>query len=49
MTANVRDVKRLPDQVMRWTLRLATAAAVLSAIGYTSTPAVTPLMCKIYG
>jgi hypothetical protein len=29
--------------------RLAITAAILSAIGYFSHPAVSPLMCKIYG
>jgi hypothetical protein len=29
--------------------RLAIAAAMLSTIGYFSNPAVSPLMCKVYG
>jgi len=29
--------------------RIAIAAAILSLIGLTTHPAVTPLMCKIYG
>ncbi len=49
MTASARDVKKLPDPLMHWTWRLLVAATILSTIGYFSTPAVTPLMCKIYG
>jgi hypothetical protein len=39
----------LPDPLIRWVWRLGIAAAILSLIGYFSHPAVSPLMCKIYG
>jgi len=42
-------VKKLPDDLLQWAWRLGIAAALLSTVGYFSTPAVTPLMCKIYG
>jgi hypothetical protein len=49
----VPDVKRptpeLSPTLRRWIWRLAIAAAILSLIGLLSTPAVMPLMCKIYG
>lgn len=42
-----RESRCRPWQV--WLLRLAVAAAILSAIGYFSHPSVSPLMCKVYG
>lgn len=42
--------RRFPgDSARRWLVRIAIAVALLSAIGYFSHPAVSPLMCRIYG
>jgi len=42
-------VKKLPDSLRRWLVRLAVAAAILSVIGYFSPQNALPLMCKIWG
>ncbi|MDX9995654.1 MAG: hypothetical protein RBS28_10050 [Rhodocyclaceae bacterium] len=39
----------LPPGIKRWLWRIAIASAILSLIGLTSHPTVSPLMCKIYG
>jgi len=49
MSANGPDVRKPPDRLIRWIWRIAIAVAILSAIGYFSSPTVSPLMCKIYG
>jgi hypothetical protein len=36
-------------QLLAWAWRIGIAAAILSLIGYFSSPSVSPLMCKIYG
>jgi len=40
---------RGPHRVRAWAWRIGIAAAILSLIGYVSSPSVSPLMCKIYG
>lgn len=35
--------------IRRWLIRIAIAAAILSLVGLLTSPAVMPLMCKIYG
>jgi hypothetical protein len=42
-------VRKLPDGLHRWLVRIAIAATILSAIGYFSPQSAIPLMCKIYG
>jgi hypothetical protein len=42
-------VRKLPDSLRGWLLRIAIAAAILSAIGYFSPQNAIPLMCKIWG
>jgi hypothetical protein len=42
-------VNKLPQDLRRWLIRIAVAAAILSAIGYFSPQNAIPLMCKIYG
>lgn len=61
MNASAPERKKLPEEspeprsgrpfepLLRWAWRLGMAAAILSAIGYFSTPTVSPLMCKVYG
>jgi len=42
-------VKKLPDSLHRWLVRIAVAMVILSAIGYFSPQSALPLMCKIWG
>jgi hypothetical protein len=42
-------VKKPPESLRRWLVRMAIAAAILSAIGYLSPQNALPLMCKIWG
>jgi hypothetical protein len=42
-------VRKLPDNLRGWLLRIAIAAAILTTIGYFSPQNAIPLMCKIYG
>ncbi len=44
-----KPLSKLSPAVKRWLWRIAVAAALLSLIGLTSHPSVSPLMCKIYG
>ena len=42
--------KLLNDPVVRrWLWRIAIASAILSLIGLSSHPSVSPLLCKVYG
>ncbi len=44
-----RLLPEIPPALQRWIWRLTIAAIILSLIGLLTTPAVMPLMCKIYG
>ncbi|MDX9995498.1 MAG: hypothetical protein RBS28_09245 [Rhodocyclaceae bacterium] len=42
-------LNKLPPALKRWLWRIAIAAAILSLIGLSTHPTVSPLLCKIYG
>lgn len=42
-------LNELPPALRRWLWRIALAGAILSLIGLTTHPSVSPLLCKIYG
>lgn len=50
MSASAPGVRKpLNKSLKRWLWRLSAAAVLLSLIGLASHPAISPLMCKIYG